>query len=510
MKKITKAFSIIFAVCILLSVFSLNAFAASGTATIACNTKYTKGDTVSVVVNVKSHSADPEIWSIDGKLSYSVSVLKYTGCSATANETSAGQIVFNYAGNGSASASVTFTFTAVANGKSTVSLSDCVYYSNDGYSVGGQSVSVTVSDPAPVSSAPPVSSKPVVSQPPAAPSSNCNLSSLSVDGGTLTPAFSPNVTEYSVTVENSVSSTVVHYNRAHSGATVSGGGTVSLEIGDNTHAITVTAQDGTKKTYNIKIRRATIEETVALNPFATVIGGKMHHIVNDLTGIEVPAGFVAATESYNGQEIPVFKSDNPEFDYTLFRISRDEDKYVDYYIYKSMRDEFVPLQYMVVNNVMYIFAELPETYVIPDGYYETATTLGNGTIKAFCAEDEALADLYVVYCYMGGKEDFYRFDALQSTVQRAPDFSVTPKEEPVEQTGIMGFINSLTRLEKILALALAISVIIIITLIIVLCVTAHRRSRHSYNDPLDDDDMIDFFQTANMAAAPTTEETENE
>ncbi len=510
MKRLYKIFSIIFDVCICLSLFSLNTLAASGTATIACNTKYVKGDTVSVVVTIKAHNDDPQVWYSDGKLSYNPSVLKFSNISkGMANENSSGELTFSFVGNQAKSDSVTFTFTAIDNGKSTLSLSNCTYSNNDDYSVSGQSVSVTVSDPAPVSSAPPVSSKPVVSQTPTAPSSNCNLSSLSVDGGTLTPAFSPNVTEYSVTVENSVSSTVVHYSKAHSGATVSGGGTVALEIGDNAHAVTVTAQDGTKKTYNIKIRRATIEETVALNPFATVIGGKMHHIVNDLTGIEVPAGFVAANESYNGQEIPVFKSDNSEYDYTLFRISRDEDGYTDYYIYKSMRDEFVPLQYMIVNNIMYVFAELPETYIVPEGYYETATTLGNGTVKAFCAEDEALADLYVVYCYTAGNEGFYRFDALQSTVQRAPDFSVNPPEEPVEETGIMGFISSLTRLEKILILALAVSVIVIIILIIVLCIKG-RRSRHGYNDPLDDDDMVDFFQTANMMSEPITEETENE
>lgn len=500
-KAIKRLITISLAAMLLCSVFCLSASAAGSTSIAFSSSSPKVGDNVTVTVKL---NAGEEIYAIEGSINYDTSVLQYV---SGADSASGSTLRIVKDANGESSLSYNISFKTIAEGSANVSFSaNYVGASLTSVAASGSSAKLTVKNPV-VSVAPPPVSKP---QTPAAPSSNCNLSSLSVDGGTLTPAFSPNVTEYSVTVENSVSSTVVHYNRAHSGATVSGGGTVALEIGDNTHAITVTAQDGTKKTYNIKIRRATIEETVALNPFATVIGGKMHHIVNDFTDITAPMGFVSATESYNGQEIPVFKSDNPEFDYTLFRISRDEDKYVDYYIYKSMRDEFVPLQYMIVNNVMYIFADLPETYVIPDGYYETATKLGNSTIKAFCAEDEALADLYVVYCYMGGSEGFYRFDAQHSTVQRAPDFSVTPKEEPVKETGIKGFINSLTRLEKILALALAVSVIVIIILIIALCVTAHRRSRHSYNDPLCDDDMLDFFQTANMAAKPTTEETENE
>lgn len=501
MKRILKVFFALTLATILIFSFSCISASAAGSTSIAFSSSSPKvGDSVTVTVKLNAGEA---VYAIDGSVTYDSAVLQYV---SGADSASGSTLRIVKDANGESTLSYSISFKTIKEGTTSVKFSaNYVGESLTSIAASGSSANLTVKNPV-ASVAPPPVSKP---QAPAAPSSNCNLSSLSVDGGTLTPAFSPNVTEYSVTVENSVSSTVVHYNRAHSGATVSGGGTVALEIGDNAHAVTVTAQDGTKKTYNIKIRRATIEETVALNPFATVIGGKMHHIVNDLTGIEVPAGFVAATESYNGQEIPVFKSDNSEYDYTLFRISRDEDGYTDYYIYKSMRDEFVPLQYMIVNNIMYVFAELPETYIVPEGYYETATTLGNGTVKAFCAEKEALADLYVVYCYTAGNEGFYRFDALQSTVQRAPDFSVNPPEEPVEETGIMGFISSLTRLEKILILALAVSVIVIIILIIVLCVKG-RRSRHGYNDPLDDDDMVDFFQTANMMSATTAEETENE
>ena len=87
-------------------------------------------------------------------------------------------------------------------------------------------------------------------------SGNCNLASLSVSEGKLSPAFSAGQTEYSVSVPFSVSSLNVSAAAEHAGAKVSVGKT-NLEAGETTKVkITVTAENGATKTYTIKATRA--------------------------------------------------------------------------------------------------------------------------------------------------------------------------------------------------------------------------------------------------------------
>lgn len=88
-------------------------------------------------------------------------------------------------------------------------------------------------------------------------SSNANLSSLSTSVGTLTPAFSANVTEYRVEVANSAAVVYLYYSAADPDAKTSlAGADENLEVGDNRRVIVVTAPDGTVKRYTVNIVRA--------------------------------------------------------------------------------------------------------------------------------------------------------------------------------------------------------------------------------------------------------------
>lgn len=91
-------------------------------------------------------------------------------------------------------------------------------------------------------------------------SSNANLNNLGIRPHDFT-GFSPSKTSYSVTVPADIETVEVYAQLADSSATVSGTGTVKLEEGENTVNVTVTAEDGTVKTYTINITRGeTVEE----------------------------------------------------------------------------------------------------------------------------------------------------------------------------------------------------------------------------------------------------------
>jgi len=93
-------------------------------------------------------------------------------------------------------------------------------------------------------------------------SSDATLKSLTVSEETLTPAFDADITEYTVDVTTDISSITINATANYSAATVSGDGIKSLNVGDNTFNIVVTAEDGTTtNTYTVVVTRATTTGT---------------------------------------------------------------------------------------------------------------------------------------------------------------------------------------------------------------------------------------------------------
>ena len=86
-------------------------------------------------------------------------------------------------------------------------------------------------------------------------SNNANLGNLGIKPNDFS-GFRAAKTSYDVTVPNNVSSINVYANKGHSGQTISGTGTKTLNVGKNTFNVVVTAEDGTtKKTYTINVTR---------------------------------------------------------------------------------------------------------------------------------------------------------------------------------------------------------------------------------------------------------------
>ena len=95
-------------------------------------------------------------------------------------------------------------------------------------------------------------------------SNNANLKTLVVDGQTLTPVFSANTTSYSLQVGKDVESLEIKAEAEDSKATVTVDGNKSLKEGKNTVAVSVSAEDGTIKIYEIDVQKAQKEEKLGL------------------------------------------------------------------------------------------------------------------------------------------------------------------------------------------------------------------------------------------------------
>ena len=84
---------------------------------------------------------------------------------------------------------------------------------------------------------------------------NNKLRSLSVDGYTITPTFSMDTSDYSLIVDGSSAYVNINAQTIDSGATVSGAGSVGLNVGSNDINIVVRAANGTERTYHLSITR---------------------------------------------------------------------------------------------------------------------------------------------------------------------------------------------------------------------------------------------------------------
>ncbi|MEL7719561.1 cadherin-like beta sandwich domain-containing protein [Citromicrobium bathyomarinum] len=153
-------------------------------------------------------------------------------------------------------------------------------------------------------------------------SSDATLSSLSVSEGTLSPAFDPAQTGYTVAVGEAVATIALTPTAADAGATITvagaavasaqASGPVALSAGQNAIVVEVTAPDGTTRQYTVTVTRApSSDATLAglsvsagtLTPaFDPAQGNYTVRVANDVDTITVTptAAGVGATITVNG------------------------------------------------------------------------------------------------------------------------------------------------------------------------------------------------------------------
>ena len=109
-----------------------------------------------------------------------------------------------------------------------------------------------------------VASKYVTSEKPEVKSDNANLKSLTVGKYELSPKFSKDTTKYTLTVPNDVDKLDVKAETEDSKAKVDIKGNDSLKEKESTIAVSVSAEDGTIKIYEIKVTKEDAKTTLGL------------------------------------------------------------------------------------------------------------------------------------------------------------------------------------------------------------------------------------------------------
>ena len=241
-------------------------------------------------------------------------------------------------------------------------------------------------------------------------SGNNALSALTVSAGTLTPAFDPAVTDYTLSLPLRTNKITFTATPSDSKATVQGDGEVALRSGENKVAVVVTAEDGSAKTYSITVKVAR-EPTVFFS-----LNGESLGVMQDTDGVTPPAGFSPTTVPYSGEELPAWT--NAAGQMLLYLVNQDT-LAAGFYLYDEAEGVQSPYLPIVYGATTYVYTGVPaEKESIPGLTLCDVEAFGH-ILKGWKYEDASLQDFCVLYLMdAGGNYGCHTYDSQSGTLQR--------------------------------------------------------------------------------------------
>ena len=282
MRKISKLISLTLILVVLIISFNKNSVSAASASLSASSTQVTVGTTVTLTATITAGA-----WNV------TISGNGVNQKAASQTDTTSNKTV-----------TVTATFTPQSAGTYTFNLSgDITDYSEDNARPITDSVTITATEPAPEPEPTPEPTPDPTPEPEPTPgpvyepepnypsettpsqtvqeepkSSNNYLSGITLSVGTLSPEFYRETFDYTIEFDDTVdlyelSEIEINATSEDDRATVSGTGTIQLNEGENNITLTVTAENGSARNYNVKLTKPEAIEQSSLRLKTLVING---------------------------------------------------------------------------------------------------------------------------------------------------------------------------------------------------------------------------------------------
>ena len=151
------------------------------------------------------------------------------------------------------------------------------------------------------------------------------LASLTIDNGSLTPDFAPDINNYAVTVSHSVSEINIEGIAENERAIVTGDGLIKLNVGRNVIPIKVTSQDKQENIYNVIIYRnenndATLQNLIIKGQNYIPIFNKIIENYSMEIGSEFNSLDIIATPTDNDSTVKIIGNNNLHTGENIIRI----------------------------------------------------------------------------------------------------------------------------------------------------------------------------------------------
>lgn len=453
-----KSTAIIITVCVLLSLLTVNVFAKGSSSIAFSKNTVTLNENITVTARFSTASGDP-MYGLEGYITYDPKIIKFVS-GDNCNLLTDGKVKIVLQSAGKVNLTETVKFSTLAAGKSKVALEQLVYVDKNDteQAMTGASATVTVTNPSTQAS------------------SNANLRKLGVSAGTLTPAFSPDVTSYNVTIPYEETELWVQPGLADQKASYVVEGGKDMKVGYNKRVIIVTAENGKTKSYTVNVTRLdqsgnapSTEIDDPINDMIEVtVGGETFYVNENFATDSIPAGFEIVDHALNGKTVPALSDDS----LILLNLIKPDGSDAAFYI-KNADGSFTKLTVLEVGGAAYYIIPAAE---IPEGYSEMALTVGEKEITAYTSANADEKEFALIYAKgPSGNTGFYRYDTVEATIQRAPATLTAPpvsddddKKEEVSGNLLEEF-GKLNQTGKIVALTiLGIMVLLIIVIIILI------------------------------------------
>lgn len=303
--------------------------------------------------------------------------------------------------------SVTYTFVAKAVGTATITVKpiDAADYDGNVFSA-VKSVTITVGNKTTSSTKKELSS-------------DNTLSSLSIDGVDLEPAFNKNTTSYNVNLEAGVTKINVKATPNDKSAKVTGIGEIEVSEGNNNIEVVVTAENGSTKTYTIT---ANVKE---YDPINVKVENSKYTVVRNIKNVTAPNGYEETKIKIKGEEVPAFK--NKTTGYTLVLLKDDKGNQ-NFYIYKDKK--YILYKEYTFNKIILYPMELKK---VPKGYKKTKITFNDDKIIAYKKNKKSNYALIYGMNVETGKKHIYMYDKEEDTLQIYNDELNDVSDEKIEQ-----------------------------------------------------------------------------
>ena len=495
-KKIISALLII-CMCAVMAFVNKTDILAAGTARVSIGSASGMvGDTVSIDVSI---SASSGIGGATIYVSYDPSILALSGSSSNS-----GTAMVSFMDESTASSqSKTITFKIIGAGTSSLNVigdSKVIDIDMQACSISKSSGSVTASAPASYSS-------------------DNTLSSLQISPGVLSPAFSPDVTTYTTSVGADCASLTVSAVPNDSKATVSVSGK-RMDPGFNTTTITVTAENGSKRTYTIKTTKETNSASNENNqatgsdssngstdnnnipdvqdpnseaiqePNITVDNAE-YKIVSANDEHPLPDGYTPTEYDYNGTKVSAGVGIDTGVT-IVYLESTDGKGESGYYVYDSVRKTFSQFVEVSQPQFTYCILAIDEASMeLPEGYDVGRTVINGKEVDALLDRTGNYALFYGVSST--GETGWFRYNVNDGTIQGYAGYNMADEQVINTNTKTADSDKAFNTVSSYIFVILAVLAVVIIALIVVVIALSIKlsKSKKAFVGAMDEDEDID-------------------
>lgn len=246
------------------------------------------------------------------------------------------------------------------------------------------------------------------------PSSDATIASLKIRGASISPDFNPYITDYTCSVERSVTEVQVSVLASNLWSAIVIDGGQQLNFGENLIVIDVTAQDGMNHMrYTVHVIRR--ESNIPENSSLVDLDGNTYTFLDIPEEVSIPDGFYQTMITINNYRVPVYVKDGVT---SVILYLFDGTQPPGFYFYNSSTKKvfrYEPESMVINDSAILKMAEVPSDITIPDEFKPATYDTGTVVLSGYENSD---GDFICYFSDNDGKADFYFYDKETDSLSR--------------------------------------------------------------------------------------------